>query len=164
MLPNCRTTTRMSGIGSPGWRRFTDGGFKRQVDGTELAGWGTAAVSPDNFVRILFGPVSRDPRHPAFLGASAATTPWNSSALPKPSDGLTFSFLAAKDCVSFMFPSTLHVLPLVLITLKGALPWPTNAMSWCCGPKADFISRSTVFLATRGMPGMSALILQPTWA
>ena len=27
MLPTCRTTTRMTGIESPGWRLFTDGGF-----------------------------------------------------------------------------------------------------------------------------------------
>ena len=40
----------MTGIESSGCRPFTDGGFKRQDDGTELAGWRIAAFSPDNFV------------------------------------------------------------------------------------------------------------------
>ena len=48
-------------------------GFQRQIDGTEMAGWGIAAVSPDNFVRILCGPVTCDPRHPAFLGATSCS-------------------------------------------------------------------------------------------
>ena len=61
----------MTGIESPGWRLFTDGGLKRQDDGPVMVGWGIAAVSPDHFVRILCGPVSRDPRHLAFLGATS---------------------------------------------------------------------------------------------
>ena len=53
-LPN---SYQMTGIASPGWKVFTDGGCKRQMDGTVLAGWRIAAVSPDDFVRILCGPV-----------------------------------------------------------------------------------------------------------
>ena len=69
-LPSCRTTTRM-GIWSLGCRLFA-GGFEHQPDGSEMAGWGTTAVSPDNCVRILCGPVTCDPGHPAFLGASCS--------------------------------------------------------------------------------------------
>ena len=29
----------MTGIESPDERLFTDGGFKRNIDGTEMAGW-----------------------------------------------------------------------------------------------------------------------------
>ena len=47
MLPNCRTTTRLSGIDSPGWRLFAYGGSQRHVDGTDLAGWGIVAASMD---------------------------------------------------------------------------------------------------------------------
>ena len=79
MLPTCRTTTKMTGIESPDWRLFTDGGLKRQIDGTEMAGWRIAVVSPENFVRILCGPVLCDPRLPAFQGPRpAATTQPNS--------------------------------------------------------------------------------------
>ena len=49
-LPNCRIITRLTGNDSPDWRLFTDRGFKRQVDGSGLAGWRIAAVSPDDFV------------------------------------------------------------------------------------------------------------------
>ena len=35
-----------------------------------MAGWRIAAVSPDDFVRILFGQVTCDPLQPAFLGAT----------------------------------------------------------------------------------------------
>ena len=55
MLPSWRTTTRMIGIDSSGWRLFSDGSFQRQPDGSELAGWGIAAVSRENVVRILCG-------------------------------------------------------------------------------------------------------------
>ena len=40
MLPTCRVTTRLTGIESAGWRLFTDGGFKRNPDGTDAAGGG----------------------------------------------------------------------------------------------------------------------------
>ena len=55
--PNCRTFTRLTGNDSPGRRLFIDGGFERQVDGSDLSGWRIAAASPDDFVRILCGPV-----------------------------------------------------------------------------------------------------------
>ena len=73
MLPTCRISIRMTGIESPSWRLFIDGGFKRQAGGTDAAGWGTAAASPDNFVRILCGPVMCDPRRLAFLGATSCS-------------------------------------------------------------------------------------------
>ena len=38
------------------------------------AGWGIAAVSDDNLVQILCGPVICDPRHPAFSGAAVELT------------------------------------------------------------------------------------------
>ena len=63
----------MTGIDSPGWRFFTDGGFKRQGGGTDSASWRIAAVSPDNFVRILCEPVMCDPRRPAFLGSTSCS-------------------------------------------------------------------------------------------
>ena len=47
--------------------------FKRQVDRFELAGWGIAAVSPDNFVRISGGPVTCDRGHPAFLSPTSCS-------------------------------------------------------------------------------------------
>ena len=47
MLRTGRTTTRLTGFESPGWRLFTDGGFKRNIDGTELTCWVVAAVSPE---------------------------------------------------------------------------------------------------------------------
>ena len=61
--------TRKTGIKSTGWRPFTDGGFKRNVEGTDAAGWGIAPVSRANAINILCGPVICDPRHPAFSGA-----------------------------------------------------------------------------------------------
>ena len=61
----------MTGIDSPGWRLLTDGRFKRQPDGSELAGWGNAAVSLDNSARTLCGAITCDAGHPAFLGASS---------------------------------------------------------------------------------------------
>ena len=48
-MPNC-WTTRMTGIDSP---RHVTVGFERQVDGSDLAGWGIAAVSPDTFCSAL---------------------------------------------------------------------------------------------------------------
>ena len=63
----------MTGIESPGWRLFTDGGFKRNSDDTEMACWGAAIVSPENFVRVICGPVVCDPRLPAFLEATSCS-------------------------------------------------------------------------------------------
>ena len=82
----------MTGTASPAWRLFTDGRFlKRQVDGTDSAGWRIAAVSPNNFIRILCGPVVRNPRRLLFqLPNRAATTPRNSLGLPELLDGFFF--------------------------------------------------------------------------
>ena len=66
-------TTRKTGIESPAGRLFTDGAFKRNIDGTEMAGWGVAIVSPENFVRVMCGPVVSDPRLQAFLGATSCS-------------------------------------------------------------------------------------------
>ena len=38
-----------------------------------MADWGVAAVSPDNFVRVLCGLVACDPPLPAFLGATSCS-------------------------------------------------------------------------------------------
>ena len=73
MSPTCRITTRLTGNESPGWRLFTDVGFKRDADGTELAGWGVAIVSPENFFRVTRGPVVCDPCLPAFLEATSCS-------------------------------------------------------------------------------------------
>ena len=47
--------------------------LKRNIDGTELGGWGVAIVSNENFVRAICGPVVCDPRLPAFLGATSCS-------------------------------------------------------------------------------------------
>ena len=70
MLPTCRITPRLTGIQSPGWRLFTDGGLKRNIDCTEMAGWEVVIVSPEHVVRVICGPVACDPRLPAFPGAT----------------------------------------------------------------------------------------------
>ena len=100
-LPN---SYQMTGIASPGWKVFTDGGCKRQMDGTVLAGWGIAAVSPDDFVRILCGPVVCDASPSGILRGHPrnATTRRNSLVWPKLSDGLFFSFVAVKGCGLFL--------------------------------------------------------------
>ena len=124
------TTTRMTGIESPGWRLFTDGGSKRQVDGGEFAGWRLAAASPDNFVRFFVAQFRVIPSFRRFEEPLlAATTHRNSLVLPKPFDGLISAFLAANACGSSVIPNTRYVAPLVLLMLRGTLPWPTNAMS-----------------------------------
>ena len=71
LLPTCQITTTLTAIESPGWRPFTNGGVKCNVDGTEMASWGVAVVSPENFVRVTCGPVVCDPQVPAFLGATS---------------------------------------------------------------------------------------------
>ena len=93
----------------------------------------------------------------------AATTRRNTLGLMKLSDGLCFSFLAAKECGFFMIPNARDVLPLVLLLLGGALPWPTTATSSCRGRNAIFISRSITFSVVRAKPGTNALKSQPPW-
>ena len=71
MRPTCRITTRLTGIESPGWRLVIDG--IRDIDGTELAGWGVAIVSPENVVKVICGPVVRDLQLPELLGATSCS-------------------------------------------------------------------------------------------
>ena len=73
MSPTCRITTRLTGIESLVWRLSTECGFKRNMDGTEMAGWGVAIVSPEKFVGVICGPVVCDPRVLAFLGATSCS-------------------------------------------------------------------------------------------
>ena len=49
VLPPCRITTRPAGIESLGWKLVTDGGFRRNIDVNDMAGWSAAIVSPENF-------------------------------------------------------------------------------------------------------------------
>ena len=89
MLPNGRAVTKMTGMDSPGWRFFSPMELLHAPSGrSDLAGWGIAAGSLDNFVRIhcgrvvcvilaillVFGP------------HRAVTTPRNSLVLLKLSD------------------------------------------------------------------------------
>ena len=71
VLPPCRIATSLAGVESPGWKLVTDGRFRRNIDGNDMAGWGFAIVSPENLVGIICGPVVCDPRLPAFLGATS---------------------------------------------------------------------------------------------
>ena len=71
VLPPGWITTSLAGIESPGWKLVTDGGFRRNINGNDLAGWSAAIVSPENLVRIICGPVVCDLRILAFLGATS---------------------------------------------------------------------------------------------
>ena len=164
MPPNCRTITRLTGNDSPDWRLFTDGGFERQVDGSDLAGWGIAAVSPDNFVRILCGPVTCDPRHQAFLGATSCSN--NTAELTGFAEvprWTNFSALVGNGCISSMIPSTLRVLFLVSLMVKRTSPWPTNVMTLFCAARADAACLFIMFfamLATRRINVLTQRLVQ----
>ena len=153
VLPACRITTRLTGLESPGWRLFTDGGSGRNIDGTELSRWGDAIVSPENFVRVICGPVvlgspatgvSRGP-HPA------ATIPQNSLVLLRQFVGPIPSFLAVNVSASWSIPNTRHVSHLVLPMLRGTSGWPADAMNFSY----------VMSLATLVMQVTSALMLPP---
>ena len=58
VLPPCQITTRLADVESPGWKLVTDGGFTRNIDGNDMAGWVFAIVSPENLVRILLCAIS----------------------------------------------------------------------------------------------------------
>ena len=73
MSPTCRTTARMTGIESLGWRLFADGGCTRPIHGTEMAGWRVRRVSLEKFVWVICGPIVCDPRVPTFLGATSCS-------------------------------------------------------------------------------------------
>ena len=100
LLPTCRVSTRLVGIESTGWRLFTAGSFKRNPYGTDAAGWGTAAASPEN-TPILCGPVICDPRHLAFSGATTSSN--NTAELTGLAEAIwwaNFSSLVVDVCVS----------------------------------------------------------------
>ena len=71
MLRTCRKTAGLPGIEFPGWRLFTEGGLKRNINGTEIACWSVAVLPPGNFVRVVGGPVVCDPQVLAFLGPTS---------------------------------------------------------------------------------------------
>ena len=140
-LPRPKKFARRTKIESPGWRLLTDGSFERHPDGTEAAGWGIAAVSPDNCVRSLCGPITCDPWYSAFF--------W--SCLLQQQIDLVFSHVVSV-CASSTTPSTLLVLPLVSPTFR-------------CN---DLVLRSkkitfifTTSLGTLATPGTSAPTLRP---
>ena len=122
MLPTCRTTARMKGIDSPRWRLFSDVSFQRQTDGSELAGWRIAGVSADNFVRILCGPVTCDPGHPAFLGATSRSN--NTAEVTSFAEALRWidSFIPCDERVRMLYDSK-HAarVALDLIGQRGAM-------------------------------------------
>ena len=70
----------MTGIESPGWRLLTDGGLRRQPDGSELAGWRVSDVSPDNFVQNHLTKMNK----PFTRGAGSVV---NGNTVKKPSCG-----------------------------------------------------------------------------
>ena len=87
--------------------------FKRQADGTEMAGWCVAVVSPDKFVRIRCGHVVH------WEPCLAGTTPQNSLVWLKLFVGLILSFLAVLVCAYYLIPNTWLVSRLVLRKVKG---------------------------------------------
>ena len=104
MLPTYRVTTRVTRIEYTCWRLFTDGSFERHPDGTDAAGSGIAAVSPDNCVRILCGQVTCDPRHMAFLGATSCSN--------KTGERINFLIRRGERVRILYDQGTLHVLSL----------------------------------------------------
>ena len=83
----------MTGIEFPGWRLSL---IMCRPDGSDLAGWGIAAVSRDNFVRILCGPVTCDPRHPPVLGATSHSS--NTAELTSFDEALRFTRSGCRFC------------------------------------------------------------------
>ena len=157
MLPTCRTT-RM-GLESPGCRLFA-GDFKRQPDGSE-AGWGTTAVSADNCVRILCGPVTCDPGHLAILGASCSnnTTELSGFAVTL---RRTDSFIRCVERVRILYDSK-HAARVALGVLHAR---KNNALAHICNDlfasqKAGSKLLFTMSLATQAMLGTNAKIVRP---
>ena len=146
MLPTCRVPTRMTGIKSTGWRPFTDGGFKRNVEGTDAAGWGIAPVSRANAINILCGPVICDPRHPAFSGARTCS---NSTAeLTGVAEAPMVLPSVANVYVFCMSPSTLREWLWVWLTPQRTSIWPTDAMIFCYAPRTRFSFPCTMSMVT----------------
>ena len=115
MLSCRRTTTKMSGIESLGWRVFTDGGSNHQIDCPN-------PLRP-SFVGFPGGGFQRS-RH-------AATRPRSSLVLRKPWGGL-ISSLVVNVGASFSIPNTRPVSRLVLPTQKKTLRLPRDVTSSCC--------------------------------
>ena len=111
----------MSGIASPGRRPVTDGGFQLQVDGTDLAGCGIVAVSPDFLDGILCEPVLCDTHHPAFSGATPRSD--NTAELNGLAEALrwTCSFIPHSERVRFFYDSK-PAARVTLLTPEGTLP------------------------------------------
>ena len=152
-------TTRLTSVESPDRRLFADGGFKRDIDGTEMAGWGVAIVSPENLVRIICGPVVCDLRLPAFLGATSCGNNTAELCALRLFAGLILSFSAALVYAFCLTPNTRPVSLLVLPTLKRTPPWPVTVMSSYYGGSVTFTSLPTMFMATRETRAMSVLTL-----
>ena len=122
MLPTSRITARLTGTECPVWRLFADGGFKRQVDGTEMSSWGVAVVSPENFVRVICGPVVCDPRVSAFLGATSYSN--KTAELTDLAEALRWAVFFIPRRARFrilVFPHTRLVSSLLLPTPKKTL-------------------------------------------
>ena len=129
------------------------------MDGSDLAGWGIAAVSPDNFVQILCGPVLCGPRHLAFLGATSCSV--NKAELT--------CLAEARRWICFFIPRGEKVRFLFRFKARGSCYLGVdharrNITSACqCNElllrsKCLFSrSRFIMFLAMRVMPGLGAL-------
>ena len=113
------------------WNRLSQLEASHRWRFTDLAGWGIAAVSPDNFVRTLCGPVACEPRQSAFVGACSCTkniaelTGFAESPQMDP-----FSSFVVFKCVSSLILSTLRVLPLKSLMPGESLPWPTDVTTF----------------------------------
>ena len=138
MFPTCRVSVRMTGIGSPVWRLFTDGRYN--ANPTALSWW--AGELPPFRLTILW------PR-------LVVITQRSSLVLLKPSDGPICSSLVVSKCVFSTIPSTLRGLPLVSLMLGETLRWPTHVMTLICGPKEVLTSLFTMYLVMLGTPGTS---------
>ena len=119
----CRITPTLTGKESPGVRLFSDDGFKRNIDGTEMAGW-DLKILLESFVvlsfAILFYPHSLVPH------ACAVTTRPNS--LVSLSLGLIISFSAV---LVYAFFGSKHAARVTIgaAHLKGTYLWPVPVMS-----------------------------------
>ena len=164
MLITCRITTRLTGIESPGWRLFTEGGFERNIDGTEMAGWRVAVVSPEILLRSFVAQLC-DPRLLAFLGATFCSN--NTAELTCLADALCFdnSFIPSGARLRILFGSkhaarvTLRFCPrknnIVLARRSNELPLRL---------KCNLQFLPTMFSAMLAMQGTNALMLSLLWA
>ena len=164
MLSTCRTTARMTGIESPGWRLFTGGSYKRQVDGSEFARWRLPPFLPTT----LFVCCAVQSRVILVTQRSwellrAAKTPLSALVLLRPSDGPKLSSPMATEIAFRVTRNTLLVLPWVLPMLEGTLPWPICVTTLFCGPEANVTTLFVMFLATMAMLGTIVLTVLLLW-